>query len=68
VFENRVLRRNFGPKREQVAGGCRRPVNEELHNSYTSRNILRVIKSRKTRWSGHAAHMRLMINAYKFSV
>jgi hypothetical protein len=46
VFENRVLRRIFGPKREEVAGGWRRPHNEELHNLYTSPNIIRIIKSR----------------------
>jgi hypothetical protein len=49
VFENRVLRRIFGPKREEVAGGWRRLHNEELHNLYASRNIDRVIKSRKMR-------------------
>jgi hypothetical protein len=44
VFENRVVRRIFGPKREEVAGGCRSLHNEELHNIYTLRNIIRVIK------------------------
>jgi hypothetical protein len=43
VFENRVLRRIFGPKRENVLGGCRRLHNEELHNLYTSPNVIRVI-------------------------
>jgi hypothetical protein len=46
VFENRVLRRIFGPKREEVVGGWRRLHNEELHNLYASQNIIRVIKSR----------------------
>jgi hypothetical protein len=46
VSENRVLRRIFGPKREEVAGGWRRVHNEELHNLYASPNIIRVIKSR----------------------
>jgi hypothetical protein len=46
VFENRVLRRIFGPKREEVAGGWRRLHNEELHNFYASSNIIKVIKSR----------------------
>jgi hypothetical protein len=50
VFENRVLRRIFGPKREEVAGGWRWLHNEELHNLYTSPNITRVIKSRRMRW------------------
>jgi hypothetical protein len=44
VFENRALRRIFGPKREEVAGGLRRLNNEELHNLFTSPNIIRVIK------------------------
>jgi hypothetical protein len=51
VFENRVLRRIFGPRREEVVGGWRRPHNEELHNVYTSPNI-RVIKSRRMKWEG----------------
>jgi hypothetical protein len=49
VFQNRVLWGIFGPKREEVAGGWRRLHNEELHNLYTSRNILRVIKLRRMR-------------------
>jgi hypothetical protein len=55
VFENRVLRGIFGPKREEVAGGLRRLHNEELHNLYTSSSIIRVIKSRRMRWVGHVA-------------
>jgi hypothetical protein len=47
VFENRVLRTIFGPKREEVAGGCRRLHNEELHNLYSLRSIIRVIMSRR---------------------
>jgi hypothetical protein len=49
VYENRVLRRIFGPKREEVAGGLRTLQNEELHNLYSSPNIIRVIKSRRMR-------------------
>jgi hypothetical protein len=49
VPENRVLRRIFGPKREEVVGGWRRLHNEELHNLYASPNIIRVIKSRRMR-------------------
>jgi hypothetical protein len=58
VFENRVLRRIFGPKREEMAEGWRRLHNEELHNLYSSLNIIRVIKSRRMRWVRHAARMR----------
>jgi hypothetical protein len=47
VFENRVSRRIFGPKKEEVAGEWRRLHNEELHNLYTSQNVIRVIKSRR---------------------
>jgi hypothetical protein len=48
-----VLRRIFGPKREEVAGGWRKLHNEELHNLYASPNIIWVIKPRKTRWARH---------------
>jgi hypothetical protein len=47
VSENMTLRRLSGPKREEVAGGCRRLYNEELHNMYASPNIIRVFKSRR---------------------
>jgi hypothetical protein len=56
VFENRVLRRIFGPKREED-GSWRKLHNDELHNMYSSPNIVRVIKSRKLRWAGHVARM-----------
>jgi hypothetical protein len=56
VFENRVLRRIFGPKREED-GSWRKVHNYELHNLYSSPNIVRVIKSRKMRWAGHVARM-----------
>ena len=52
VFENRVLRRIFGPKRDEVKGEWRKLHNEELHNLYSSPNIVRVIKSRRMRWVG----------------
>jgi hypothetical protein len=52
VSENRVLRRIFGHKREEVAGGWRRLHNEELHNLYDSLNIILAIKSRKMKWMG----------------
>jgi hypothetical protein len=49
VFENRVLRRIFGPKRDEVTGGWRKLHNEELHNLYSSPSIIRIIKSRRMR-------------------
>jgi hypothetical protein len=55
VFENRVLRRIFGPKRGGVTGGWRKLHNEELHNLYSSPRIIRIIKSRRMRWVGHMA-------------
>jgi hypothetical protein len=56
VFQNRVLRRIFGPKREED-GSWRKMHNEELHSLYSSRNIVRVIKSRRMRWAGHVARV-----------
>jgi len=57
VFENMVLRRIFGPRREEVTEERRRLHNEELNDSYSSPNIVRVIKSRTMRWAGHVACM-----------
>jgi hypothetical protein len=57
VFENRVLRRIFGRKREEVTGEWRKLHNEELHNLYSSPNIVRVMKSRRMSWAGHVARM-----------
>jgi hypothetical protein len=56
VFENTVLRKIFGPKREED-GSWRKFNNDELHSLYSSPNIVRVIKSRWMRWTGHVAHM-----------
>jgi hypothetical protein len=56
VFENRVLRRIFGPKREED-GSWRKLHNDELHGLYSSPNIVRVIKSRRMRWAGHVARI-----------
>jgi hypothetical protein len=66
VFENRVLRKTFGRKWEEVAGGGRRLHNEELHNLYASPNIIRVIKSRRRRWERHVARIGEIRNAYIF--
>jgi hypothetical protein len=68
VFENGVLRRIFGPKRDEVTGGWRKLHNEELHNSYSSPSIIRMIKSRRMRWSGHVAHTGENRNAYRILV
>jgi hypothetical protein len=57
VFEKRVLRRIFGPKRDVVTGGWRKLHNEELHNLYSSPSIIRIIKWRRMRWAGHVARM-----------
>jgi hypothetical protein len=57
VFENRVLRRIFGPKREEVTGELRKLHNEELNDRYSLPNIVRVVKSRIMRWVGHVARI-----------
>jgi hypothetical protein len=57
VFENRVLRRVFGPKRDEVTGEWRKLNNEELNNLYSSPSIVRVVKSSRMRWAGHVARM-----------
>jgi hypothetical protein len=65
VSENRVLRRIFGPKRDNVTRSWRVQHSEELHNLYSSPNIIRTMKSRRMRWAGHVAHMEKMRNGYK---
>jgi hypothetical protein len=57
VFENRVLRRIFDPKRDDVTGDWRKLLNDELHNLYSSPNIIRMIKSMRMRWAGHSERM-----------
>jgi hypothetical protein len=57
VFENRVLRRAFGPKRDEVTGEWRKLHNEELSDLYSLPNILQVVNSRRMRWAGHVARM-----------
>jgi hypothetical protein len=57
MFENRVLRRIFGPKKNEVKGQWRKLHSGELHNLYSPSNIIRQIKSRRMRWAGHVARM-----------
>ena len=57
VFQNRALKRIFGPKRDVVRGEWRKLYNEELNDLYTLPNIVRAIKSRQMRWAGHVARM-----------
>jgi len=57
VFDNRLLRRVFGPKRDEVTGEWRKLYNEELRDFYSLPSIVRVVKSRRMRWAGHVAHM-----------
>jgi hypothetical protein len=66
MFENRVLRRIFGPKREEVAGGWRRLHNEELRNLYATPHIIMVMTSRRMRWAGQVARIEEMINTIFF--
>jgi hypothetical protein len=68
VFENRELRRIFGPKRDEATGEWRRLHNEELNDQYSSPNIIRVIKSRRMRWAGHVAHIGEKRGAYNILV
>ena len=64
MFENRVLRRIFGSKRDGVTGQWRKLLNEELNDLYATHNIVRVIKSRRMRWAGHIARMAERRNVY----
>ena len=68
VFENMVLRRIFGPRRDEVTGEWRRLHNEELNDLYSSTNIVRVIESRRMRWAGHVARMSEERGVYKVLV
>jgi hypothetical protein len=68
VFENRVLRRIFGPNRDGVTGGWRKLHNEELHNLYSSPSIIRIIKSRRMKWAGHVVRMGEKRNVYRLLV
>jgi hypothetical protein len=64
VFENKVLRRIFGPKRDEVTGGWRK-LSNELLDLYSSPSIIRIIKSRRMRWAGHVTRMGEKRNAYR---
>jgi hypothetical protein len=68
VFEKRVLRRIFERKRDEVTGGWRRLHHEKLQNLYSSPSIIRMIKSRRMRWAGHAARMGGKRNEYRILV
>jgi len=68
VIENMVLRRIFGLRRDKVTGEWRRLHNEELNDMYSSPNILRAIKSRRMRWTGHLARMDEERGMYRFLV
>jgi hypothetical protein len=65
VFQNRVLRRIFGPKRDEVTGGWRKLRNDELRDLYCSPSIIIMITSRRMRWAGHIARMGKKTNAYR---
>jgi hypothetical protein len=68
AFENRVLGRIFGQRRDEVTGDWRKMHNEELHNLYSSPNIIRMIKSRRMGWAGHVARMGKKSNACRIMV
>jgi hypothetical protein len=67
VFEKRVFRRIFEPKRDEVTGGWSKLHNEELHNLYSSLSIIRMIETKSMRWAGNVARMVEMRNAYRIS-
>jgi hypothetical protein len=68
VFENRVLRGIFGPKRDQVMGEWWKSYNGELHILYSSRDIIRQMKTRRMRWAGHVARMEEKRTVWKIFV
>jgi hypothetical protein len=68
VFENRVLRRIFGPKRDEVTGEWRMLQSGELHNFYSSPDIIRQIRPRRMKWAGHVARMGEGRNVYRVLV
>jgi hypothetical protein len=68
VFENRVLRIIFWPKRDEVKGGKSKLDNKELNDLYSSPNTIRVIESRRMRWAGHVVRMRARRGVYRVLV
>jgi hypothetical protein len=68
MIENRVLRRIFGPKKDEVTGEWRKLHNEEFHNLYSSPDIIRQVTSRRMRWAGHVARMGEERKVYKVLV
>jgi hypothetical protein len=68
MFENRVLRRIFGPRRDKVTGDWMKLHTQELHNFYSSPNIIIMITSRRMRWAGHVARLGETMNAYRILV
>jgi hypothetical protein len=68
VFEDRVLRRIFGPNRDEVTGEWRKLHNEELHDLYSSPSIIRIMKARRMKWAGHVVRMGEKRNAYRLLV
>ena len=68
VFENRVLMRIFGPRKDEVAGESRKLHNVELNDLYCSLNVVRMIKSRRVRWAGHVARIGEWRGVYRVSV
>jgi hypothetical protein len=68
VFENRVLRRILGPKKDEVMGGWRKLHNKELHDLYSLPYIIRITKQRRMRWAGHVAQMGERIGVYRLLV
>jgi len=68
VIENKVLRRTFGPRRDEITGEWRRLHNEEINDLYSSPNIVRVIKSGRMRLAGHVAHMGEKMGVYRVLV
>jgi hypothetical protein len=68
AFENRILRRIFGPKRDGLTGGWIKLHNEDLHDLWLTPSIIRIIKSKRMRWAGHVARMAEKRNVYRLLV